>query len=182
MRSRACSSSRSRREITTDPASGGAWWIRIAEPEDGAAISDVLLRAAIVAWGGFLGVERVESANRGRIHPANLVAVDGRGVFAFVAWDAASGEITRLYTDPRSWGRGAGSALLALAVDAIGDANREQAWLHTEERNERALRFYRERGWREDGEARVRDWHGAQLREPRLVFDIGRDRGEAGGD
>lgn len=143
-------------------------------------VSDVLLRAGIVAWGGYLGTERIERANRGRPQPANLVAVDARGVFAFVAWDPASGEITRLYTDPRAWGRGAGSALLALAVDALGDASRDQAWLYAEERNERALRFYRERGWREDGEPRVRDWHGARLRELRLALDIGPARERSG--
>ncbi|KAA0270333.1 MAG: GNAT family N-acetyltransferase, partial [Acidobacteria bacterium] len=165
---------------TERPVSGRDWWIRIAGPEDAAVVSDVLLRAGIVAWGGYLGTERIERANRGRPQPANLVAVDARGVFAFVAWDPASGEITRLYTDPRAWGRGAGSALLALAVDALGDASRDQAWLYAEERNERALRFYRERGWREDGEPRVRDWHGARLRELRLALDIGPARERSG--
>jgi ribosomal protein S18 acetylase RimI-like enzyme len=159
---------------------GRDWWIRLAGPEDEAVVSDVLLRAAIVAWGGFLGTERIERGTRGRPQPANLVAVDSRGVFAFVAWDPASGEVTRLYTDPRAWGRGTGSALLGLAVDALGDASRDQAWLYTEERNERALRFYRERGWREEGEPRVRDWHGARLRELRFVLDIDRDRDASG--
>lgn len=159
----------------------GAWWIRLAEPEDESAVSDVLLRAAIVSWGPYLGVERIEQGLRGRAQPANLVAIDGRGVFAFVAWDEATGEITHLFTDPRSWGRGAGAALLDLAVDALRDASCRQAWLHTEERNERALRFYRERGWREEGEPRVRDWHGARLREPRLVVDIEREGVEGAG-
>jgi ribosomal protein S18 acetylase RimI-like enzyme len=161
--------------------SGRDWWIRLAGPEDAAVVSDVLLRAGIVAWGGYLGTERIENAIRGRPQPANLVAVDSRGVFAFVAWDPASGEITHLYTDPRAWGRGAGSALLALGVDALGDASREQAWLYTEERNGRALRFYRERGWREEGEPRVRDWHGARLRELRFVLDIEREAGGGSG-
>jgi ribosomal protein S18 acetylase RimI-like enzyme len=175
--SRTCSSSRSRPVVTTErPAIGADWWVRLAAPEDEAAVSDVLLRAGIVAWGGYLDTELIERANRGRAQPANLVAVDSRGIFAFVAWDGSSGEITRLFTDPRAWGRGAGSALLALAVDALADASRDQAWLYSEERNDRALRFYRERGWREVGEPRVRDWHGARLRELRLARDIDRDR------
>lgn len=170
--SRTCSSSRSRPVVTTErPAIGADWWVRLAAPEDEAAVSDVLLRAGIVAWGGYLDTELIERANRGRAQPANLVAVDSRGIFAFVAWDASSGEITRLFTDPRAWGRGAGSALLALAVDALADASRDQAWLYTEERND-AVDFYLRRGWREEGEARVREWHGARLREPRFVKDL----------
>jgi hypothetical protein len=40
------------------------------------------------------------------------------------------------------------------------------------ERNERARRFYERHGWREEGPPRVRDWHGARLREPRYVRDL----------
>lgn len=47
------------------------------------------------------------------------------------------------------------------------------AWRVTEERNARALRFYEREGWRPDGEVREREWHGAPLREPRLVRDLG---------
>ncbi len=152
------------------------WTIRLAFSGDSEAVSAVLTRAAVAAWGDFLGSERIERANRDRRHPADLVAVDEQGIFAFVAWDAATGEITRLYTDPRGWGRGAGSALLDLALGALEEAGCRRAWLNTEERNERALRFYRARGWREQGEPRVRDWHGARLREPRLVHELSPDR------
>ena len=81
------------------------------------------------------------TAARDAHHPADLVAVDADGVFAFVAWDEASGEITRLYTDPPAQGRGAGAALLGLALDALREAGCRQAWLNTEERNEAAVRF-----------------------------------------
>ena len=132
----------------------------------------MLLRAGQAAWGDFVGAERIERGLSGSTHPADLVAVDEQGVFGFVAWVEATGEITHLYTDPRGWNRGAGSALLDCALDALREAGRTQAWLHTEERSERSVGFYRARGWREAGEPRVRDWHGAALREPRFVIDL----------
>jgi ribosomal protein S18 acetylase RimI-like enzyme len=146
--------------------------LRPARPEDAPAIGDVILHAGLAAWGPFLGEDRIERANRGRAHPADLVAEDDEGVFAFVAWDAKTGEITRLYTHPRGWGRGAGRALLDRALAALREAGRTQAWLNTEERNAGARRFYERLGWREEGPARVRYWHGARLREPRYVKDL----------
>lgn len=148
------------------------WRIRRATPADVAAVSDVLLAAGLDAWATFLGADRIEAANRGRQHPADLVAEDDHGVFAFVAWDRTTGEILRLYTHPRRTGSGAGHALLDPALDALRAAGHAQAWLHTEARNERARRFYERHGWREDGPARVRDWHGARLVEPRYVKDL----------
>ena len=62
-----------------------AYRIRPATPADTEAISAVLLEAGLQAWASFLGAERIEAANRGRQHPADLVAVDDEGVFAFVA-------------------------------------------------------------------------------------------------
>jgi ribosomal protein S18 acetylase RimI-like enzyme len=143
--------------------------VRSATPADADAISDVLLAAGLDAWSSFLGAERIEGANRGRRHPADLVAEDENGVFAFVSWNEATGEIDRLYTHPRSQGRGAGRELLARALDALRAAGLSEAWLYTEERNRNARAFYERRGWIEDGPPRVRDWHGARLVEPRYV-------------
>ena len=143
--------------------------IRPATPADQPAIGEVLVAAGVEAWGAFLGAERIAAANRGRVHPADLVATDEQGVVGFVAWDTATGEITRLYTHPRAWGRGAGRALLDRALEALRAAGVEQAWLNTEERNERGRGFYERHGWRREGEVRVREWHGATLREPRYV-------------
>jgi GNAT superfamily N-acetyltransferase len=148
------------------------WTLRRATAADARALGEVLTAAGIAAWGAFLGAERIEAANRGRRHPADLVAVDDDGVAGFVAWDAETGEITRLYVHPRAWGRGAGTALLDRAEDALRAAGRTRAWLNTEERNVGGRRFYESRGWRADGEVRVREWHGVQLREPRYVKDL----------
>ena len=90
-------------------------------------------------------------------------------MFAFVAWDEATGEIERLFTHPRGQRRGAGRALLNRAVDALRAAGCTQAWLNTEVRNQGARRFYERQGWTEEGPPRVREWHGARLVEPRYV-------------
>ena len=146
--------------------------IRPPDGADGPAIGELLIAAGIAAWGSFLGAERIEAASSDRTHPADLVAADDEGVLGFVSWDETSGEILRLYTHPRGWGRGAGRALLERALLALREAGREQAWLHTEERNERGCGFYERLGWRRDGEVRVREWHGVTLREPRYVKDL----------
>ena len=51
---------------------GGEWWIRRAEPGDGEAVSEVLRRAGIAGWGGYLGAARIDRAVRGSSHPADL--------------------------------------------------------------------------------------------------------------
>jgi ribosomal protein S18 acetylase RimI-like enzyme len=146
--------------------------IRTATPNDANAVSEALTAAGLEAWSSFLGAERIEAANRGRRHPANLVAVDDEGVFAFVAWDELTGEIERLYTHPRGQGRGAGAALLRRATDALRAAGCEEAWLNTEARNVAARRFYERQGWIQDGSPQVRQWHGARLVEPRYVMRL----------
>jgi GNAT superfamily N-acetyltransferase len=143
--------------------------IRPATPADAEQISDALLQASLGAWGWFVGYDRIEAANRGREHPADLVAEDDDGVFAFISWDASNGEILRLYTHPRGQGRGAGAALLEAAEDVLRDAGCDEAWLNTEERGANTRRFYERRGWVESGPPRVRDWHGVRLVEPRYA-------------
>ena len=118
-----------------------SWSIRPATPADADVISEILVAAGRVAWGPFLGEARVEEANRGKLHPADLVAVDDEGVFAFVAWNTATGEIERLYTHPRGWRRGAARALLERAVEALRAAGLEQAWLVRAPRPIRATRL-----------------------------------------
>jgi GNAT superfamily N-acetyltransferase len=145
--------------------------VRPAVAEDAQAVAEVLVEAAVAAWGDFVGDERIRVANAGRIHPADLVAEDSDGVCGFVAWDTETGEVTRLYVTPQRWGAGAGRALLTAAEDALRAAGQRQAWLHTEERGA-AGAFYEHCGWRRDGQPRVREWHGVDLVEPRYVKDL----------
>jgi hypothetical protein len=75
------------------PRNQPSWSIRPATDADEEMISEILVAAGRGAWGPFLGEARVEEANRGRVHPADLVAVDEEGVLAFVSWNATTGEI-----------------------------------------------------------------------------------------
>jgi GNAT superfamily N-acetyltransferase len=145
--------------------------LRQADAGDARAVSDVLVEAGVAGWASFLGEERIRAANAGRSHPADVVAEDSEGVCGFVAWDATTGEVTRLYVHPRRWRAGVGRALLAAAEDGLRTEGFRRAWLNTEERGP-AVAFYERCGWRRDGAPRVRDWHGARLVEPRYVKDL----------
>lgn len=147
------------------------WTLRPAREGDAAALSELLTAAGVAAWGGFLGVERVRSATSGRVHPADVVAERAGTVVGFVAWDGETGEVKRLFVLPDAWGSGIGTALLDRAVAALRAAGLTQAWLNTEERSA-AIDFYESRGWRREGEPRIRDWHGTPLEEPRFVLDL----------
>lgn len=148
-----------------------AWTLRPAREEDAATLSEVLTEAGVAGWGEFLGVERIRSATAGRVHPADVVAERTGAVVGFVAWDDETGEIKRLFVLPEAWGTGIGTALLDHAIAALRAAGVAQAWLNTEERSA-AIGFYESRGWRREGEPRIRDWHGAHLEEPRFVLDL----------
>lgn len=145
--------------------------LRPATGDDGDAVAGVLVEAGVAAWAGFLGEERIRAANADRLHPADVVAEDAGGVCGFAAWDAATGEVTRLYVHPRCWNAGVGRRLLTAAEDALRAAGVRRAWLNTEERGA-AGAFYERCGWRRAGAPRVRDWHGARLVEPRYVRDL----------
>jgi GNAT superfamily N-acetyltransferase len=66
------------------------------------------------------------------------------------------------------WGLGFGRALLAATEDALRAAGCSEAFVYTEERNERALRIYVAAGWLADGHVKERSWLGVPIREPRL--------------
>lgn len=145
--------------------------LRPAAASDADAVARVLVDAGVAAWADVLGEELIRRANAGRSHPADVVAEDADGVCGFVAWDAKTGEVTRLYVHPRRWRAGVGRRLLAAAEEALRAAGVRQAWLNTEKRGP-AGAFYERCGWRRDGAPRVRDWHGARLVEPRYVKDL----------
>ena len=88
--------------------------LRPAAPDDARAVADVLVEAGVAAWAGFLGEERIRAANAGRSHPADVVAEDGQGVCGFAAWDATTGEVTRLYVHPRRCPRKGARTAVAL--------------------------------------------------------------------
>jgi ribosomal protein S18 acetylase RimI-like enzyme len=101
---------------------------------------------------------------------ALLVATDhAHGVVGFTAVHADDGEMFLLFVDPAYAGRGVGRALLDAAHHVLRAAGNTEAFLFTEERNVRARSVYAAAGYLPDGTARESDFHGAQLRELRLV-------------
>ena len=153
--------------------------LRRAVADDAQAIGAVFDAAVRAGW-TFLG----ELAQRPMFAPpewdklvadhappkALLVATDGaHGIVGFTAVHPREGEMFLLFVDPAHAGRGIGRALLDAAHDVLRSAGRTEAFLFTEERNARALAVYAAAGYRPDGTVRESDFHGAPLRELRLV-------------
>jgi ribosomal protein S18 acetylase RimI-like enzyme len=153
--------------------------LRRATASDAQAIGAVFDAAVRAGW-TFLG----EIAERRMFTPqqwddlvenfappnALLVATDGSDeIIGFTAVDTAAGEMFLLFVDPEHGGRGVGRLLLDAAHAALREAGRDEVFLYAEERNERARAVYEAAGYRHDGTARESDFHGAALRELRLV-------------
>jgi GNAT superfamily N-acetyltransferase len=88
--------------------------------------------------------------------------------------DAAptTGELDGFYVDPRSWGRGAGRALLSAATDALQQADFVDATLWTAVENHRPRRIYETAGWRADGTDRRRELGGVSFVEVRYRLGL----------
>ena len=117
--------------------------MRAAEPADHAAMAELFLAAGRAAW-GFAGDEALAGMRAPAFTGGEIVAEDETGVIGFVVPSAARS--TLLYTHPRTWGSGAGRALLAAGEAALREAGCAEATLWTEERNERPRRFYEAAG------------------------------------
>ena len=78
-----------------------------------------------------------------------------------------TGELDGFYTAPAAWGRGAGLALLAAAIEALGDDGFTTATLWTAIDNHRPRRIYERAGWRLDGRTRNRNLGGIAFEELR---------------
>jgi GNAT superfamily N-acetyltransferase len=76
---------------------------------------------------------------------------------------SSTGELSALYVHPDAWGRGYGDALHAAALGHLQAERFTAAVLWVLEGNQRARRFYADRGWREDG-ARGAFWESPKVR------------------
>ena len=78
----------------------------------------------------------------------------------FLCWqDREEGaEIVALHSLPESWGSGLGAAMLAEAMDRIGN---RPVFLWAFKENARARRFYEKHGFRWDGNERISEFDGA---------------------
>jgi GNAT superfamily N-acetyltransferase len=83
------------------------------------------------------------------------------------------GELDGFYTDPGSWGAGAGRALLASAVETLRNAGFSQATLWTATLNHRPRRIYETAGWSADGTEQHRSFGGVEFTEVRYRRSLG---------
>jgi ribosomal protein S18 acetylase RimI-like enzyme len=161
--------------------------LREATLADVEAIAHVNVAAGRAGWAAFLPPERLARFEppverwRERLADAGAggawVATEAGEVIGFAMTrpcgaGRTEGELTALYTHPRAWGAGAGTRLLAAALEALAASGCRAATLWTEERNLRPRAFYERRGWRADGAARERDFLGTQIRELRYRTEL----------
>jgi GNAT superfamily N-acetyltransferase len=155
--------------------------IRVAGPEDAAAIAEVHVRSWQAAYEHLLGAERlagIDVERRRRLWegalaertPIWVAESDGR-VVGFVSIgdsrDAeGEGELYSIYALPAAWGTGAGPGLMAAARDALRERY-ETSILWVAEDNPRARRFYEREGWTLDGARKEDELLGVKVAEVR---------------
>lgn len=147
--------------------------------------------AGVAAWAHFLPKAVIESLGMPERWTAAIDSSDPRVRMSIVeeggdavgfaltrpSGDAdagdATGELDAFYVDPRSWGRGAGRALLQAATSALREAGFADATLWTAVENHRPRRIYEAAGWRPDGADRERELGGVAFVEVRYRVQLG---------
>lgn len=149
--------------------------IRVATPDDAAAVEALRRRAWHRAYGDFVDVEAVlaladgDPVDRWRERLSSgvvrtLVFDAGGRVAGFASAGPSdesgapldAGSLRALYVDPPAQGAGVGGALLDAAEDHLRERGFRRAELWVFERNEHARAFYERRGWRLDPASRRR--------------------------
>jgi RimJ/RimL family protein N-acetyltransferase len=167
--------------------------IRAAKAEDAEALGAIHVDAWLAAYRGLMPDEYLDSLTAEqraenwrtilerppRAGVVRLVAQseeprDG-GVVGFVLAGPSEsgedvGEIFALNVDPRVWGSGAGSALLAAGTSALTGLRRAILWVHPG--NDRARNFYEDHGWRCDEVNREEIVMGVDVAEIRYSKDL----------
>ncbi len=165
---------------------------RAATADDDATVAEVYLDAARTAWSSFMGERRMAGLDsppaRWRARIGELQALgtftvgeDDDGVAAFAATrptldadlDPSIGELALLYASSRTWGTGLAARLHEQALLDLVAAGHDEAVVWTEERNARALAFYRREGWRPDGATRARTFLDQPIVEARHRVVLG---------
>ena len=162
--------------------------VRPARREDAEAIADVHTLTWQAAYEDVFGAERLARiGDRRRTQWEERLTDPQPNWRVFVAEDAAravgfvwtgssldepgKGELYAIYVLPEGWGTGAGSALMASALEALRGYPSATLWVL--EDNPRARRFYEREGWILDGGRRDEDFLGVTVAEVRyrITFD-----------
>jgi GNAT superfamily N-acetyltransferase len=161
--------------------------IRAATAADGDAIGRVQVETWRAAYAGLLPDEAIAAFDVGarqamwreglarepRPGSATFVAEAAGVVVGFATVGAARdepdgvGELYAIYVDSRSWGTGAGRALIESAEASLRASGFRGAMLWVLEGNARAERFYRAAGWSHDGGRKDEEFQAAAVTELR---------------
>lgn len=172
--------------------------IRPAGPGDGPAVAVIQRRAWRARYRGLLSNTLLDTldfsflgsywSGRATVSPSPrhqlLVAGPPGQVFAAVDTGptrdddgdvdadgtAVTGEVRSFYVDPTVMGRGLGSALHDVALDALLTSGFTGATLWVVERNAPARSFYEAKGWRADGATTVTPVETEELHEVRYRY------------
>jgi GNAT superfamily N-acetyltransferase len=162
--------------------------VRPAHREDAAAIADVHVETWQATYAHIFGAERLAGiGDRRRTQWESwladpqpdwrIVVADEAGRVLGFVWvgdsrdEAGKGELFAIYVLPEAWGSGAGSALMASALEALRSYSSATLWVLDD--NPRARRFYEREGWILDGGCRNEEFLGVAVPEVRyrITFD-----------
>jgi GNAT superfamily N-acetyltransferase len=165
--------------------------VRPAEPGEGALLSKIYLSSGRAAWARHLspiGLSGVTSPSdeweRWISDPdLMLLVAERRGEPAALALFCRSTDqdsdparvalLDRLYTEPASWRRGLGRALVEAAMERLRERGFREVTLWTAEWNT-SRGFYEALGWELDGATREKTFAGATFTEVRYRTQVPR--------
>ena len=142
--------------------------VRKAEPKDMQLLGHIMAISFSSAFSAFVSQQLLDACAQEDNCAALLENVFRTGEMNFLiggksgmlVWQLTEqgAEIVAIHSLPESWGSGLGKAMLAAALEEIGD---RPVYLWAFKENKRARRFYEKNGFRFDGSERVSDYEGA---------------------
>jgi ribosomal protein S18 acetylase RimI-like enzyme len=145
--------------------------VRAATEHDAARLAEVHIAAWRATYRGIMTDEYLDGLDVGRASSAwrrnilepregthHLVVQSGNEVVGFAILgpaagdsDPGTGQLHAINVDPGWWAQGAGSVLFAAAEQKFIELGYERAFLWVEKSNDRAISFYTNRRWLDDG-------------------------------
>ena len=142
--------------------------VRNADFEDMKRLGHIMSVSFRTAFSGFVTQQTLDACAGEENCAALLEGIFREGKVRFLtgedsgmlAWQQTEdgAEIMAIHSLPESWGTGLGHAMLAEALEQIGD---QKIYLWAFRENARARRFYEKHGFRWDGTQRVSGFDGA---------------------